>query len=280
MLANVKNILVGLTYEPAEDEVSSALAYGLSLAREANARLTVQASSLKIAVNHSVIGSFAARLVATETKRLKALAMHAAREAHGAADLAGVICRTETPHLDYPSLVAKFIAQARVHDVTILDAEDHAISVDRGFIESALFDSGRPVIVVPKGTDTFKTNRVAIAWDGSVKAARAVSDAMPFLRAADVVQILVVSGEKDLSNSVPAADIAVALDAHGIEVSVCPLAAVQGNVAAALRRHTLSAAIDLLVMGAYAHSWVRQVVLGGVTQSMLKSTPVPLLMAS
>lgn len=279
MLANVKNILVGTSNELAEQENSAAFAYALSLAKTAEARLTLQAASVKIALTSAHVSKFAAGLVATENKRLKGLAALAAENARGAADLAGVPCVIESPHMAYGDLVHAFVQQARVHDLTVLDAEPVTVSVDRGLIESAIFDSGRPVLLVPTGIETFQLRRVIICWDGSATAARALNDALPLLRAAEEVEIVSVTGEKDLTTSVPGAEVAPHLAAHSITATVVDLVAKDGDVAEVIRRHAKNTRADLVVMGAYAHSWIRHIVLGGVTQSMLKVCPAPLFLS-
>ena len=279
MLSNVKNILVGLSAETGEQETSAAFAYGLSLASKAKARIAVQSSSVKLAIPHSYLSSFAAGLVDAENRRLEKIAQHVADDARASASLAGVICQTETPHLGYDELVARFLRQARVHDLTILDAEQATISTDRGLLEAALFDSGRPLIVVPPHVHEFVGERIAVAWDGSAKAARALHDALPFLLAAEHVDILSIQGEKDLAREVAGAEVAPQLAAHGIDVTVVGLPAVAGDAAEAIRRHAVDAGIDMLVMGAFAHSWIRQTIFGGVTRSMLDSSRIPLLLS-
>lgn len=279
MISDIKDLFVGITYEPAEDEDSSAFAYALSLAKQTGGRLTIQAASLKVAVPPTFLSRFGSSLVASENMRLKELATAAAEEARGTASLAGVVCTTETPHLSYSDLAKRLAYEARTHDLTILDADAGAISADRGYIEAALFESGRPAIIVPPGKATFAGRRIAVAWDGGARAARALNDALPFLRAAENVQVISVSGEKDLSKSVPGADIAPHLVAHGIKADLVDVPAIRGDAAEAIRQHIKKHQIDMLVMGAFAHSWIRQVVLGGVTQSLLRSSPVPLLMS-
>lgn len=279
MISDIKDIFVGITYEPAEDEESSAFPFALSLAKQTGARLTIQAASLKVAVPTSFLSRFGANVVATENMRLRELATAAAEEARGTASLAGVVCTTETPHLSYMELASRLSQDARTHDFTVLDADAGAVSADRGYIESALFESGRPAIIVPPGNAVFAGRRIAVAWDGGPRAARALNDALPFLKAAEKVQIISVSGEKDLSRSVPGADIAPHLVAHGIDAELVDVPSVRGDAAEAIRQHIKKHQIDMLVMGAFAHSWIRQVVLGGVTQSLLKASPVPLFMS-
>jgi nucleotide-binding universal stress UspA family protein len=278
-MIDLKNLLVGLTQESHEAEVSSALAYGLSLAQAAGAHLTIQAASLKLILTSSFVGHFATELVAAENRRLHRLAQMAAEEGRQNATASGVTCIAETRELPYPDLLDAFTAQARVHDLTVLDAEPVALALDRDLIEAVLTQSGRPLIVVPLGHDRFRAARIVVAWDGSARAARAVNDAMPLLKKAGSVDVVSVEGEKDLSGMVAGANLARHLVRHGIDVEVTTLRAENGDVAETLRRHATLYQADLLVMGAFVHSRVRQMVLGGVTQSLLKHCDVPLLLS-
>jgi nucleotide-binding universal stress UspA family protein len=278
MLDSIKSVIVGLT-EEGRDERSAALPYGLTLARAAGAHLTVQAASLRLILTQPLVSDFAAELVTAENQRLRGLADAVAERTRHEAAFAGVNCVVESPHLTYGDLVDGFVAETRVHDLSILDAEEETASVDRGLIEAVLFGSGRPVIVVPPGREGFSARRVAVAWDGSARAARAVADAMPLLRQADTVEIISVVGEKDLSNSVPGAELAPHLVRHGIEATVVNLPAVDGDVAETLRRRAAEGRAELIVSGAYKHSRLREWILGGVTQSLLKRCPVPLFLA-
>jgi nucleotide-binding universal stress UspA family protein len=279
MLQNIRSILIGITEEGEAGERSSALAYGLSLARQANAHVTVQAASLKLTLTHAFVSAFAEGLVAAENRRLDALARAAADSSQRAAAASGVACTTQAPQLAYPALIRSFSSLARAHDLTVLDAEPIALAVDRGLIEAVLMDSGRPLIVVPQGREAFAGGRIVVAWDGSAKAARALNDALPFLRAATQVELVSVTGEKDLEHTVPGAEIAPHLTRHGVTVNVLMLPVLDADVAETLRNHAHLTRADMIVMGAYVHSRLREMVLGGTTQSLLKNAPVPLFLS-
>lgn len=279
MISNIKSILIGLTKEFGPDEVSSALGYGLSLAQQAGAHATVQAASVKLVLPNVWTSNVASGLVRAENKRLNALAETVAKSAQADAAAAGVICSTETPHLAYHQLLALFAQQARLHDFTVLDAEAEAIHPDRGLIETLLTGSGRPLLIVPPGRDAFRCRRVILAWDGGAKAARAAGDALPFMRAAEAVEIVSVAGEKDLRDTIQAVDIAPHLARHGAKVTVHSVTAAGGNVADALRDAAERLEADMIVMGGFVHSRLREMVLGGVTQSLLRKSPVPLFMS-
>jgi nucleotide-binding universal stress UspA family protein len=279
MLQNIRSVLIGLTKESGPDETSSALAYGLSLAQQAGAHVTVQAASVKLVLNSAWVSDVAAGLVQAENRRLQTLAEAAAASAGADAAATGVSCVTHSPHLAYPDLLVSFRAQARVHDFAILDAEAEVLNLDRGLFETLLLDSGRPVIVVPPGQDAFAARRVIVAWDGSARVARAANDALPILRAAETAEVVAVSGEKDVPDVIDGAELATHLARHGVKVEVNRVRARDGDVAQTLRDRAASYGADMIVMGGYVHSRLREMVFGGVTQSLLKSSPVPLFMS-
>src|SRR5829696_7677926 len=140
MLQVIKNVLVGIT-EEGKEEPSSALRYGLSLAQQAGAHVTVHAASLKLAIPHALVSSVAAGLVGSENQRRRAVAGAMVDRIRGEAETVGVACTVESPQLTYSGLRDAFVAQARVHDLCVLDAEGSAVDVDRGLIEAVLFES-------------------------------------------------------------------------------------------------------------------------------------------
>lgn len=279
MIENIKSVLIGLTKEFGPDETSSALGYGLSLAQQAGAHATVQAASVRLDLPSAGISKVVAGLVHEENRRLHALAEVTARSAQADAAAAGVACSVESPHLSYPELVIAFRMQAHLHDLTVIDAEAETLAPDRGLIDALLMDSGRPLLVVPPGQDVFRTGQVILAWDGSGRAARAAADALPFLREAGIVEVVAVVGEKELPTSVSGADIAPHLTRHGVNVRVHTLPALEGDVARTLRNHATLTHADMIVMGGYVHSRLRELVFGGVTQALLRQSPVPLFMS-
>lgn len=275
-LQGVKSVLVGLVSK--DETASSLLRYGLALAERADAHLSVGVLSLRVVLPNALVDDVDG-LVAAENARRDARAAAAAEYARREAAARGVRCMTEVFPLTYPDLAARFTTRARVHDLAVVEADSEPLSIGRGILEDALFNGGRPLIVVPKGREVFASKRVVVAWDGSAKAARAVNDALPFLRAAEAVQIISVAGEKDLSAGVPGAEVAPYLNRHGIDTVVKDVVATDGDVAAALRREAVQFGADMLVMGAFAHSRLRELVFGGVTRSMLLGPPLPTLLS-
>jgi nucleotide-binding universal stress UspA family protein len=280
MLEAIKNILVSLT-EKGRNESTSALALALFLADKFGAHLTVHAASLRLKLPSAMVSRVAARLGAEEDHRLAAPAERLASEARREAGRSGMSCSIEVSHLVYVDLRSTLVGQARINDLSIFDAQDSPAMPDSGLIETVLFDSGRPVLIVPSVPGaTAIPKRVLIAWDGSATAARAVGDALPFLKAADAVEIFTIVGEKDLTDSVPGAELAPRLAHHGMRITVKDRPLMRGgDVSDTLKNQIGVSRADMVVMGAYARSRVREWVLGGLTRSMLDSSPVQLLMS-
>jgi nucleotide-binding universal stress UspA family protein len=146
-------------------------------------------------------------------------------------------------------------------------------------IEAALFETGRPVVIVPYIHKAgVKLDRIMVCWDGGRCAARAVNDAMPFLARAGTVEVVMVT-ERGKSDEVPGADLARHLARHGVKVAVKQIVAPDAKPADVLLSHASDSGADFLVMGGFGHSRLREFVLGGVTRSILDTMTVPTLMA-
>ncbi len=173
--------------------------------------------------------------------------------------------------------------RARYTDLTLLGPELREDDRLGSFVlNGALFDSGKPVLVLPKrGGATLSPKRVMIAWDSRLEASRAVSEALPLLTGAEQVHVAMVdpvANERD-SGPEPGADIATYLARHGVNVTVDRLPSGERKAAHVLGRHAVDVSAELIVMGAYRHSRLRERLFGGVTRTMLEEPPVPLFMA-
>jgi nucleotide-binding universal stress UspA family protein len=169
----------------------------------------------------------------------------------------------------------------RRFDLAIIgQPEPHKPALERLIVEAALFDSGRPVLIVPYIQRAgLKLDRVMVCWDGSRSAARAVADAMPFIVRAKAAEVVIVTSEPTKSNEMPGADIAHHLARHGTKVEIKPIVTAEIDVTSTILSHAADASADFLVMGGYGHSRLREFVLGGVTRGILTSMTVPTLMS-
>lgn len=173
---------------------------------------------------------------------------------------------------------------ARYSDLVVLgqtDPDEPIPSLPTDFPEYVVLNAARPVLVIPYTGHFDKVGeRVLIAWDASMEATRAVTSAIPLLKTAQHVDVLVFnsSAQPDAHGEQPGADIALYLARHGVKVEVSHQRTVIdiGNSMLSLASDLAS---DLIVMGAYGHSRFREVLLGGATHTMLHSMTIPVWMS-
>ncbi len=181
------------------------------------------------------------------------------------------------------SRAAEVIAlNARYADLVILGQPEPEArgEVNAQVPEDVVLSAGRPALVVPYiGAGERLGVRVMVAWDGGREAARAVGDALPLLARAESVAVLVINPNHGGHGEQPGADIALHLARHGITVEAQHLEAKDLSVGDALLSRLADQDIDLLVMGAYGHSRLRELVLGGVTRKIFQQMTVPVLMS-
>jgi nucleotide-binding universal stress UspA family protein len=173
---------------------------------------------------------------------------------------------------------------ARYADLLILtqDGDGESGSGLGGFADFAVLESGRPVLVVPFiGAKPPMDGTALVAWSGTREAARAVHDAMPLLSLAERVQVVVIQPEDtELADApLPGADLCEHLARHDIRVDAKVLYGGDIDAGNLLLSHAMDVSANLIVMGAYGHSRLRELVLGGVTRHMLTHMTVPVLMS-
>ncbi|WP_199030504.1 universal stress protein [Ralstonia sp. ASV6] len=182
--------------------------------------------------------------------------------------------------------LAEVLRQAREADLLVVGQEDTSDAesfVAPDFVETLILESGRPVLVVPyAGRFTSVAQRVLVGWSGGRESARALHDAMP-LMSGNAVQVLQMTGDRPQhwAEDTTVGQVARALLAHGIEAKVEEARCVDSDVAIGemLLSRAADFGADLIVMGAYGHGRLRELVLGGVTRTLLKTMTVPVLMS-
>lgn len=174
---------------------------------------------------------------------------------------------------------------ARYCDLTVVSQADPDTALPSAALlpQDVLLQSGRPLLALPYVGDwtIAPASRVLVGWNASREAARALHDALPMLKAATRVEVVVFETPEDVGmahGEVPGADIGLWLARHGVAVDVRYIPA---KVAAgeALLSHAADMSADLIVAGGYGHSRFREAVLGGVTRTLLRSSPVPVLLS-
>lgn len=144
-------------------------------------------------------------------------------------------------------------------------------------IQRALFESGRPVLIVPRKKPIAEVKRVAVFWNASKEAVRAVEAAMPLLRHAETVDVMWVEEDVEVDTAQTGLDSYLAW--HGIAASDKRFSPDKRFIGEMLMDEAVKANMDLVVMGGYSHSRLREFILGGVTQHMLEESPLPVLTA-
>ncbi|PCE30568.1 universal stress protein [Burkholderia ubonensis] len=176
--------------------------------------------------------------------------------------------------------------QARHADLVIVgqgDPDDPDTYIDDQFQENLVLSAGRPVLFVPyAGEYPTLGERVLVAWDGSREAVRAAHDAMPFIERAKRTTVITVGNgnHADAGVRIPGADAALMLARHASDVNVLDIECGAGaSIGDMLLSRAYETGTDLLVMGAYGHSRWRELLMGGVTRTVLKSMTLPVLMS-
>ena len=180
-------------------------------------------------------------------------------------------------------LVGAILEHARSADLIVASQRDPdwELGPVLDFPERLALESGRPVFLVPRSgqaRDAFKN--IAIAWNGTRESTRAVFDAFPFCAAAENVSILTVTPDgKPLNKGTPGDALAATLARHDIKTTQTRLQTSSAGVSQTLIQEATRMEADLLVMGAYGHSRLREFVFGGATRDLTNDSPVPLLMS-
>lgn len=168
---------------------------------------------------------------------------------------------------------------ARTRDVCLLPVGP-TLAGDLETAEALAFNSGRPLIVFPElGSPITDFSKIAVAWDGSRTAARALADALPLLRAAREVRLVSVCHDKTTPPELAPSAVQRHLARHDVIAVVDTLTSNGQSDAERLRTYYVDKELDLMVMGAFGHSRAKEFILGGVTAAMMAAPPGPMLMA-
>jgi nucleotide-binding universal stress UspA family protein len=167
----------------------------------------------------------------------------------------------------------------RVYDLILVEQPEKLASIAEATLEDALFESGRPVMMVPKLGAPTLGERVAIAWNGSTETALTVALAMPFLQQAREV-IVVSVGAQHMPEPGPAGEeLARSLEGHGFNVSMRTAVGRQKPQGESFLKEAVAAGADLMLKGAYTQSRIRQMIFGGATRHIIMESRIPVIMA-
>jgi nucleotide-binding universal stress UspA family protein len=275
----IKDITLKLETEQSRDR---SLSYAISVAETCDAHLTAMAFCDPIGFPQYPIPKMPASVVSN-------IIMEKEHEARAAITRFEDAARGRNLSFDYelvthrlPRSAEAFAVRARRSDISIVQQTEDRGDDNQAIIETVLFDSGRPVMIVPYiQKEKLKLDHVVCCWDGSSTAARAVNDARPLLKRAKNVEILIIANEKtaDSRHQASGEGIVNHLARHGIETSLKILQAPDVDAADAILSYIAEQGTDVVVMGGYGHSRLREFVLGGVTRTILASMTAPVFMS-
>jgi nucleotide-binding universal stress UspA family protein len=178
-------------------------------------------------------------------------------------------------------IAASLAEAARLKDLTLVPLKAHDVQSEK-IVEQLIFHSGRPILLCPEElADKLKAvlGNVAVAWDHTAPAARAVADALPLLQAAESVRIITATDQKTLAERESGAALVSHLAEHGITAIFETIKIDGSSVGKVFEAYVKTNAVDLLVMGAYRHSRLNEFVWGGATNTVIGRPPCWVLMS-
>ena len=274
----IKDILVKLERDPSREAASN---YAMSLAEAFEAHVTgvvfagVGLPALTLPeMSVGVLPEILTEEAAFARNAVKRFAQAAQRR------LAPIEPRLMTESDLSPATV--FSRMARRFDLSVVMQSDRDSHVSNdSTIEAVLFESGRPILIVPYiQSDGLMLNRIVCCWDGSRAAVRAINDALPLLRRAGAVELVIVDqGRNEPAHDLRGAEIGRHLARHGVDLEVEILNAPAIEVAEVILSYIADRSANMIVMGAYGHSRLREFMLGSVTLKMLSSMTIPVFMS-
>ncbi len=198
----------------------------------------------------------------------------------------GRAARSEWREADagFTTAAGTIIEQSRAADLVVACPQDPAwiYSPMLEAPDRIVIESGRPLLLVPdKAGFTMPPKRVTVAWNARREAARAIADALPLLRRAEDVNVLWINAESErqTAGDLPAAEICTMLARHDVKCRATQATAIGGDVGSELLRQAAAFGSDLLVMGCYGHSRLREFVLGGASRHILQHARIPTLLS-
>jgi len=277
-----KDILVHLD---SSKESADRLDAAIALAKRQEARLFGVALALESTISSYVGIEIPASLTEQQQSIVKAAASKAVTSFEAAAKEAGIEFASKIIACGASKAPAQLAFHARHVDLSFLgqpNPDDDNHSFQESLLDGVMFGSGRPVYVVPYiGRNVRKVRKAVIAWDGGKKAVRAANDAIPLLRDREEVIVLVINPDqrRDAHGDKPGAGIAAHLERHGINAKVDLQVAPKASPDNLILNYMSDSGADLLIMGAYGHSRLREKAFGGVTDTIMHQMITPVLMS-
>ena len=274
----IKDMLVNL---PVGSQSDAAVNYAISAASTFDSHLTGLAVVHDPVVPGSVLDGLSADIIATFRAQSETAGKSAVAKFDEAAKRAGISAESRMQKVELSVLDEAFARHARRFDLSVVGQIEPGKNAPEEILpQTVLFGSGRPVLVVPYIQKSgLKLDRILVCWDGSRTAARAIGDAMPFLARSKLIEVVTVSNKEGPRDELPGADIAHHLARHKIKVDLKRIVVKDVDVANTILSTAADLDSDMIVMGGYGHSRLREFVLGGATRGILNAMTVPVLMS-
>jgi nucleotide-binding universal stress UspA family protein len=255
--------------------------FAISIAEKYGAHVLGLAFAYEPVIPGAVMGGIPPEFIESQRSEANQTAQAAVARFEQAAGRAGISFEHRVLNASLSAAADQLGRLARRFDLVVVGQPERNESVPEEVIdEAALFESGRPVIFVPFiQKDGIKLDRVMMCWDGSRAATRAIADSLPLVNRARQIEVVIVANGPAKSNEVPGADLGAHLARHNLKVDVKRITAPDIDVASTILSYAADSSADLIVMGGYGHSRLREFVLGGATRGILESMTVPVLMS-
>lgn len=255
--------------------------YAVSVAEAFGAHLLAIAVSYEAVIPGTLLGGIPPEIIESQRVESDKKARGAVARFEKVAKSTGISAETRVISASIAGAADQIGRIGRRFDLVVVGQPDRKKSLpDEVIDEGVLFESGRPVIIVPFIQKAGMTlARTMVCWDGSRAAARAVADAMPFLQKAKQVEIVIISDKEGNKDQIPGADLGQHLARHGLKVDVKRIISPDVDVPSTILSHAADSSADMIVMGGYGHSRLREFVLGGATRGLLEAMTVPVLMS-
>jgi nucleotide-binding universal stress UspA family protein len=278
----IKDVVVNLSGKGVQnlDPQDFAADYAISVATTFGAHIAGIAFLYEPVIPDGSLGGVPVDLIELQREENSKAAKSAVSRFEAATKKAAVSAETRILDATLGGAATMFGRIARRFDLAVVAQaqREHGASEEL-MIEGALFESGRPIIVVPyiqkRG---LALERVLACWDGGRMAARAIADAMPLLERAKAVDIVIVAEERK-NDEITGANMSEHLARHGIAANVKRIARGGLGIEDVVLDYAADSGADLIVMGGYGHSRLREFILGGATRGILAAMTVPVLMS-
>lgn len=251
-------------FAPAESAAvgKGPVGFAISLAKACGAQLTIFSVALDVTTPERNIDA-------------QSTALHL----RSAAQAAGVECTLITEHSHVLGVHEVVAEHARLHDISVIGNQSSGLLNERMVAEFLMFESGRPVIVVPEAYDApYQSGALGVGWDNSPAAARALGDAITLL-CPEQVHFITIVGEKPLPTDLDHNALVNVTSRRGVKADHLNAALFGRTIGAALQQEAIVTGCHMLVMGAFGHSRLRSFILGSATADILKNMQIPTLVS-